>query len=210
MENKKGAGSLIVFEGIDGSGKSTQVQLLSQKLRECNIPFYATMEPTDGAVGSMIRRILTGDMRADPKVIAALFTADRLDHLLNEKNGIAHMAEQGITIVMDRFYFSSYAYQSVDAPLDWVIQTNALSSSILRPAVNIFLDVDVDTALERITKNRGRTELFEKKERLLQVRERYMEAFEKLRDIENVAVVDAGRPQEAVAKEVWEIAKKWI
>lgn len=205
MENKKTAGKLIVFEGIDGSGKSTQIELLRQTLKERKIPFYVTMEPSERPIGSMIRQILTGKAHADPKVIAALFTADRLDHLLNEVNGIAHMVEQGMLVLMDRYYFSSYAYQSVDAPMDWVIQANALSAQTLRPAVNIFLDVDAEDALERITKNRGRTELFEEKERLIQVRERYMEAFEKLKDAERVEMVDGSREKDEIAKDVWGI-----
>lgn len=208
MENEKTAGSLIVFEGIDGSGKSTQVQLLSKKLREQQVPFYATMEPTNSPVGSLIRQLLTGRMHADPKVIAALFTADRLDHLLNDVDGIVQMIEKGTTVIMDRYYFSSYAYQSVDVPMDWVIQANALSSGILRPKVNIFLDVDVDDALERITNNRHQTELFEEKTRLIQVRERYMEAFERLQDTENVVIVDGGQPPEDVAEKVWEIVRE--
>lgn len=197
-----------MFEGIDGSGKSTQVQLLSKKLREQQVPFYATMEPTNSPVGSLIRQLLTGRMHADPKVIAALFTADRLDHLLNDVDGIVQMIENGTTVIMDRFYFSSYAYQSVDVPMDWIIQANALSSGILRPKVNIFLDVDVDDALERITKNRHHTELFEEKTRLIQVRERYMEAFKRLQDTENVVIVDGSQPPEDVAEKVWEIVQE--
>lgn len=197
-----------MFEGIDGSGKSTQVQLLSKKLREQQVPFYATMEPTNSPVGSLIRQLLTGRMHADPKVIAALFTADRLDHLLNDVDGIVQMVENGTTVIMDRYYFSSYAYQSVDVPMDWVIQANALSSGILRPKVNIFLDVDVDDALERITKNRHQTELFEEKTRLIQVRERYMEAFERLQGTENVVVVDGSQPPEDVAEKVWEVVQE--
>lgn len=210
MGNKKTTANLIVFEGIDGSGKSTQVRLLSKKLQEQQVPFYATMEPTNSPIGSFIRQILTGRMHADPKVVAALFTADRLDHLLNDVDGIAHMIENGTTVIMDRYYFSSYAYQSVDVPMDWVIQANELSRGILCPGVHIFLDVSVDEALDRIAKNRHRTELFEEKTRLIQVRERYMEAFDKLRDTENIVIVDGSQPLEKVAAKVWEIVQEWI
>ncbi len=106
-------GVLIAFEGIDGSGKSTQIRLLAERLREKRISFYTTMEPSDAPIGSMIRQILTGRMQADPKVIAALFTADRLDHLLNDVNGVVRKIENGTVVLMDRYYFSSYAYQSV-------------------------------------------------------------------------------------------------
>ncbi|MDE7312391.1 MAG: dTMP kinase [Eubacterium sp.] len=197
-------GILIALEGIDGSGKSTQARLLSDRMREMGIPFYMTMEPTDSPIGSMIRQVMTGRMQADPKVIAALFVADRLDHLLNEGNGIAGKIEEGISVIMDRYYFSSYAYQSVDVPLDWLIQANALSSSILRPTVNVFIDTDPDTAMERIVKNRFATELFEERDRLVQVRRNYLEAFERLGDKERVTVIDGNRSQETVAQEVWD------
>lgn len=203
-------GTFIALEGIDGSGKSTQVRLLADRLRKLQIPFYTTMEPTDSPIGSMIRQVLTGRMQADPKVIAALFVADRLDHLLNEVNGIAAKVEQGICVIMDRYYFSSYAYQRVDVPLDWLIQANALSTGILRPAVHIFIDIDPDVAMERIVKNRFAKELFEERDRLVQVQKNYQEAFERLKSTEQVTVIDGNRSQEAVAQDVWNAAARYL
>lgn len=203
-------GKLIVLEGIDGSGKSTQARLLADRMREEGIPFYVTMEPTDSPIGSMIRQILTGRMQADPRVIAALFVADRLDHLLNEVNGIAGMAEKGTCVIMDRYYFSSYAYQSVDVPLDWLIQANTLSSGILRPAVNLFIDVSPDVAMERIEQNRFAKELFEERDRLAQVRGNYLEAFDRLKSTERVAVIDGNRSVEAVAQDIWDTVKGYL
>ena len=165
-------GKFIAFEGIDGSGKSTQVRLLSDRLRKEDIPFYATMEPTDSPIGSLIHQIMTGRVKTDNKVIAALFAADRLDHLLNDVNGIVEKINNGMNVIMDRYYFSSYAYQSVDVPMDWVIHANEQSSAILRPTVNIFIDIDPDTALERIAKTRFQKELFEEKSRLALVRQK--------------------------------------
>ncbi len=204
----EGKGKFIAFEGIDGSGKSTQVRLLAERLRSENIPFYTTMEPTDSPVGSLIHQIMTGRVKADPKVIAALFVADRLDHLLNDVNGISQKIDEGTTVIMDRYYFSSYAYQSVDAPMDWVIQANEQSSAILRPAVNIFIDIDPDTALERIAKSRFQRELFEEKSRLTIVRQKYIEAFDKLQGVEQVAVVDGNGSPKEIAADVWDIVKK--
>lgn len=203
-------GKLIVLEGIDGSGKSTQARLLADRMRKEGIPFYVTMEPTDSPIGSMIRQVLTGRMQADPRVIAALFVADRLDHLLNEVNGIAGMAEKGTCVIMDRYYFSSYAYQSVDVPLDWLIQANTLSSGILRPAVNLFIDVSPDVAMERIEQNRFAKELFEERDRLAQVRGNYLEAFDKLKSTERVAVIDGNRSVEAVAQDIWDTVKGYL
>lgn len=202
-------GKFIAFEGIDGSGKSTQIQYLIQRLKEKDIPCYATMEPTDSPIGSVIRNIMTGRIRTDNRVIAALFAADRLDHLLNDVNGIAAKIEEGITVVSDRYYFSSYAYHAVDMPMDWVIKANEQSAQILRPTATIFIDIDADTAMERIAKNRFHTELFEKRSRLAQVREKYLEAFDKLKDTERVIRIDGRQTPEQIAEDVWKAVQEF-
>lgn len=195
-------GKFIAFEGIDGSGKSTQVQLLTEHLKKEGIPCYATMEPTDSPIGSLIHQIMTGRVQADKKVIAALFVADRLDHLLNDVNGIAGKVNDGITVITDRYYFSSYAYQSVDMPMDWLIMANEQSSRILQPTVTVFIDTDPDMAVERIARNRFQRELFEKKSFLIKVREKYLEAFEKLKDVEQVVIIDGNRSELEIAEDI--------
>ena len=179
-------GKFIAFEGIDGSGKSTQIRLLREKMKAEGMGCYTTMEPTDSPIGSLIHQIMTGRVKTDNRAIAALFAADRLDHLLNDVNGIVHKIDEGVTVLTDRYYFSSYAYHSVDMPMDWVIKANEQSSLILKPTVNIFIDISPDVALARIAENRFERELYEEKSRLLQVREKYLEAFERLKDEECV------------------------
>mgnify|MGYP002511929704 CR=1 FL=1 len=107
-EGKKQKGNFIAFEGIDGSGKSTQIGLLAERLKKEGVCCYTTMEPTNAPVGSLVRQVMTGRIRMDNKAIAALFAADRLDHLLNEVDGIASKIEEGTTVLTDRYYFSSY------------------------------------------------------------------------------------------------------
>ena len=196
-------GIFIAFEGIDGSGKSTQIQLLNEKIKEKGIRCYQTCEPSSGPIGSLTRQILTGRIKTDNRVIAAMFAADRLDHLLNDVDGIATKVEEGIAEITDRYYFSSYAYHSVDVPMDWVIKTNEESAKVLRPDINIFIDIDADTAMERITKNRFHTELFEKKSRLEKVRENYLKAFDMLGGEENILIVDGTKTPEEIAEEIW-------
>lgn len=198
-----GKGIFIAFEGIDGSGKSTQIQLLAEKIKEKGIRCYQTCEPSSGPIGSLTRQILTGRIKTDNRVIAAMFAADRLDHLLNEVDGIVAKVEDGIAVITDRYYFSSYAYHSVDVPMDWVIKTNEESAKILRPDVTVFIDIDADTAMERITKNRFHTELFEKKSRLEKVRNNYLKSFELLKDEEKVVIVDGTKSVEKIAEEIW-------
>lgn len=206
----KNKGSFIAFEGIDGSGKSTQIRRLHERMRSAGIPCCTTMEPTTSPIGSLIHQIMTGRIKTDNKVIAALFVADRLDHLLNDVDGILHQTNAGVTVLTDRYYFSSYAYQSVDIPMEQVISANAQSSAILRPTLNIFIDISPDTAMERIQKNRSHRELFEKKSRLVQVREKYFEAFDKLKDVEKIIVIDGNRDEQAVADDIWDVVKDYV
>ncbi len=210
MITKAKNGNFIAFEGIDGSGKSTQIRILAEKLRAAGIRCYTTMEPTDSPIGSLIHQIMIGRVKTDPKALAALFAADRLDHLLNDVNGILQILRNGTTVLTDRYYFSSYAYHSVDMPMDWVIQSNEQSSILLRPTATIFIDTHPDTAMERIAKNRSHRELFEKKSRLIQVREKYFEAFQKLKDIENIITIDGNRTEQAVAEDIWTLIQEFL
>lgn len=209
-KNQVKRGVFIAFEGIDGSGKSTQIQLLSNKLKERGVYCYTTMEPTDSPIGSLIHQVMTGRIKTDNKVIAGLFVADRLDHLLNDINGILSKIQEGTTVITDRYYFSSYAYHSVDMPMEWVIQANAQSKELLQPTVTIFIDVNPDTAIERIAKNRFHQELFEKKSRLVKVREKYLEAFERLKDEEKVVIINGNRSQSEIADEIWDVVKEYF
>ena len=199
-------GKFIALEGIDGSGKSSQIGRLTARLEELGVRCLATREPTGGPVGSLIRQIFTGRVTADNRVIAALYAADRIDHLVNGVDGLCAAIDRGITVVSDRYYFSSYAYHSVDVDMDWVIQANALSAELLRPTLTVFLDVPVETALERIRRNRMVEEIFDGEERLRRTRELYFRAFERLKGVEKVAVVDGSGTPDEVAERIWAAA----
>lgn len=197
------AGRFLALEGIDGSGKSTQARKLTERLSSCGIRCCVTREPTDAPIGALIHQIMTGRMTADNRVIAALFAADRLDHLLNGTDGILQKVQSGVTVITDRYYFSSYAYHSVDVDMDWVIEGNRLSAELLRPDVTLFLDVPVSKALDRIGRGRSHTELFEKEDRLTAVREKYFEAFRRLKNTETVVVIDADADEDTVSEQIW-------
>lgn len=209
MELKKTdkKGIFITFEGIDGSGKSTQSHMTAERLKNMGIDIYETREPSDAPVGALIRQILTGRIKTDNKVIAALFLADRLDHLLNDVNGICGKIDKGVNVISDRYYFSSYAYHSVDMDMDWVIDANSVCADLLKPDCTIFIDITPDEALNRIAKGRYESELFETRERLTLVREKYMEAFEKLKDKENVIIINGNQSPEKVSDDIWNSIK---
>ncbi|WP_207493223.1 dTMP kinase [Aridibaculum aurantiacum] len=194
----------IALEGIDGSGKSTQTKLLAERMTQQGHKVYTTCEPTARPIGAMIRSILKGEMKADDRTIAGLFVADRLDHLLNEEDGIVKKLEDGFTVITDRYYFSSYAYHGTHMDMDWVIAANAMSADILRPDINIFIDVPPEISMQRVSRNRQNVELYETLENLVQVRAKFMEAFEKLKDVENIVSINGDQEMDAIANAIWQ------
>ena len=196
-------GCFFALEGIDGSGKSTQLKLLAQRLEQAGRPCLTTCEPTPGPIGTLLRQVLTGKVRCDSRVVAPLFAADRLDHLLNEENGLCKAVDNGLTVLSDRYYFSSYAYQSVDLPLEWVIELNRPCAQLLRPTATLFIDVEPELALARIAQNRESTELFETRERLTRTREQFFRAFDALKGEERVIILPGDSSVEEISQAIW-------
>lgn len=203
----KTRGKFIAFEGIDGSGKSTQIALLEKKLKEQGIPVYLTREPTDGPYGAMLHTIMTGRLDACEETIAALYVADRMDHIKNTRNGLLKKIESGITVITDRYYFSSYAYQGAHMSMDWTIMANSVCADALRPDLNLFLDLEPEVSYQRICQNRTDFEIYEKLDNLKRTREKYMEAFSKLKDQEKVAVIPANGTVEEIQEQIWKQVK---
>lgn len=201
-------GRFITFEGLDGSGKSTQLKMLSEYLTNNNIQNVCHSEPTKGPIGKQIRTILSGSEPADPRTIALLFAADRVEHVTG-KDGILDNVNRGITVLSDRYYFSSFAYQVVDAPLEWVMEINRVARETARPDLHIFIDVSPEVCLERIAQNRASSqiEIFENKNRLTLARENFMRIIEKTQNEENTLIINGNASLEEVAKEVIEKTK---
>ena len=197
-------GQFFALEGIDGSGKSTQLQLLARRLEAAGVPCLTTCEPTAGPIGKLLRQVLTGQVICDSRVVAPLFAADRLDHLLNKEAGLCQAVDRGMVVLSDRYYFSSYAYQSVDLPLEWVIEANRPCANLLRPTATLFIDVSPELALSRTPLMGARAELFETKDRLTRTRAQYFKAFALERDRERVVIIPGDRDIEAVAGDIWE------
>ena len=201
MNTKKGR--FIVIEGIDGSGKTTQISLLKNHIEEHQIRCLTTKEPTDGPVGSVIRQALSGRTKIDEYTMAALFAADRLDHLNNTTDGICRKLQDGIAVLSDRYILSGYAYQSVSVPLDWVMKLNAEALRIQSPDCHLFIDVEPETALERISKGRFHTDLYETKTYLSNVRRCYFELMKQLEPHQNFIIIDGNQPVSEIADEIW-------
>ena len=201
LETKRGL--FIVIEGVDGSGKSTQADLLANYLRSLGRKVHHTMEPTESGLGGMVRDGLGGEHPRTSEELAAMFLADRVAHNVSPKSGIKQFLESGTDVVCDRYYYSSLAYQGVDGPFDWVADMNLKSPVIEKPDLCIFIDLDPKKCSERIHSGRSHFEIFEENEAMIaETRRRYGKVFEFLKDRENIAIIDGARTVEEVFEDI--------
>ncbi len=197
-------GRFIVFEGIDGAGKTTQIHLLAQALRARGRRVYCTAEPTESVSGGMLRDALSGVRRRTPCELAALFTLDRIFHNVNPVSGIEKMLAEGYDVICDRYYYSTLAYQGCETDGEWVRSMNLLCPEIRRPDLCIFLDLTPEESMARIEKNRATTEIYETRERLEAVRNRFLRVLEELKESETIHIVNAADTIEAVHARILE------
>lgn len=193
-------GKFIVFEGTDGSGKSTQMKLLAKELSAYG-PVWCTHEPTDSPIGGLLRAALTGRVETDERAIALLFAADRIDHIRNSVNGIEKKLREGVTVLCDRYYLSSFAYNGGFVPLEWVIELNRFAMELLRPDLTVFLDLSAEEGMRRVER-RGEAERYESLERQKLIRAKYFELFERFKATEKIAVVKSEAKKEDTQKNV--------
>ncbi len=200
---KKERGLFIVFEGLDGSGKSTQINLLGTRLQNEGRKVARTSEPTDLTTGGMIRDALAGNYIRTPEELSSMFLADRISHNVNPVNGIIKLLEDGNDVICDRYYYSSFAYQGMDTDIDWVINMNKNCPSVTKPDICFFFDVPSDVCKKRIDKRGESLEIFEKEEDTLErIRRKYFEVFSMLQD-ENIIIIDSDKAPDTVAEKVF-------
>lgn len=174
----------IVFEGIDGAGKSTQINLLKYWLEENGFDVETVVEPTDSKVGKLIREILQRqDATTDriQKTLGLLFAADRM--LIMDK-----LNDDSKVILSDRSFISSLAYQE---PADWIKQINKYAKE---PDLVLLLDVDVKTSVNRCSKK----DEFENEEFLSKVKANYLDLISNF----NHEIIDASTGVNKVSTDV--------
>lgn len=203
------ASRFIVLEGIDGSGISTQVEALRVWCVKNSVNVFVTKEPSDGLIGAQLKSALIHRVSYSPEVMALLFTADRLDHL---EHDIVPRLEHGVSVISDRYYLSSFAYQGEDLPID---RLRMFNSSCLRPDITLFLDVPVEESLKRwstdVWRSHDRLQLYEKEDVLTRVRERYLDLIATLRsEGERIEVVDGRLSIEAVSEVVISLSEPFL
>lgn len=186
-------GKFIVFEGIDGAGKSTQIAKLAQSLSARGREVLITAEPTDGVTGKMLRAALSGKEQRTPYEMAALFVLDRIYH----NKEIAAALAAGKDVICDRYYYSSLAYQGSICDFEWVRHMNYECAEIRHPDLCVFLDLSPKVALSRIAARGEAKEIYEKEETLTLFRNTFFKVFSALGD--KVAIVDASGTADEVA-----------
>lgn len=196
-------GAFIVFEGIDGSGKSTLCNRIASELGSEGRKVILTAEPTHEGIGAFIRSGSAGDISQATE--ALLFVADRNDH----SERIGRWVSEGNIVLCDRYFASTVAYQSAKldgdgTDRDWLLSINSRFTS--RPDATVLLDIDPSESLRRVGVRGEEVSKFEKLDFLEQVRSNYLRLAEEC----GFAVVDASAGPDTVFDNVMSVIRKVI
>lgn len=195
--------NFFVIEGIDGSGKTTLIQLLQRFIKKIHKVqcFLFLKEPTDLETGKKIKELLLSNQKISQKDWLKLFEEDRLANV--EKNILPNKEK---IIIQDRYYFSTAAYQGETK--EQVIEIlYYFYKKFPKPKIIFFLQLDLDTALQRIQKrNANSLDIFEKKEELKRIYKNYQILLEELKKLDiNFYILDSKKNSYHLAKEVLKI-----
>jgi len=205
MQNAK----FIVFEGLDGSGTSTQANLLERRLVNEGHRCHVTSEPSAGPVGQMIRQAFKGRLRfSQPserfdQQMAHLFSADRFDHLYNEWDGVIPTLERGTTVISTRYFFSSYAYHCTREQ-DWAL-VERLNRDFPNPDLLVYLRNPVAESVRRL-QSRTTLDSYETPDKLVQVAANYERILDGYPG--RKLVLDATRPPQEIHETIVQYAKE--
>lgn len=203
MKKNPYKGKFIVFEGPDGSGQTTQANLLKDYLEKKGFEMVLTKEPTlDSGAGREVRRILNEEITVPPTYLQELFAEDRAEHL---RHTIVPSLKSGKIVISDRYLLSSLAFGTADgATLNYLIRLN---KEFLEPDLTFLLKVPPKTCIERIKKRGIKQTLFEKEKQL----EKVWNVYKKLaRRFANIVVIDGEKSIEEIHQKIRQIVKKTL
>lgn len=161
-------GKLIVIEGLDGSGLTTQATLLRNYFMSKNKTTLLTKEPTEGLIGGLIKACLRKEWKTTPLTLQTLFAADRNHHLETE---IIPSLKQGKTVICDRYILSSLAFGVIDVPIKTL---NQLNKDFPKPNMTFIIDTQPKICIERIKRSRPHVEIYEEEQKLQQIRRNFL------------------------------------
>ena len=189
---------LINLEGIDGCGKSTQSQLLMDEFEKNDEKTILLKEPTNGKYGRKLWEMLSGKIEATTEEILELFVRDRKEHVDQKINPALN---EGKIVLMDRYYYSTMAYQAA-AGID-VKRIRKDNEFAPKPDIVLVFDLPADLAMKRV-RGHSVADVFEKEEHLEKVRKAYLN----LEDDPLVRIIDATRTPEEIFDEVWKLVSE--
>lgn len=192
-----------VLEGLDGAGTTTQLKNLEAYMNGKGLPVFRTAEPTIYETGKFIRRVLSGEVKVPQSTVAYLFAADRDNHLNNPEYGIKAHLSKGETVISDRYFFSSFAYQSIGFDPDAVMMLN---SRFPYPEIVLYVDTPVEDCISRIDSRGTDKEIYEKLDYQRLVHDNYESFFSRLPEGCRLIRVDGTLTRE----EIFEILVKEI
>lgn len=201
----------IVVEGLDGTGKTTQIKILAEYLRAKGNDVEITAEPTSHPTGKLIRKVLSGDVQTTPWALAALFLSDRIIHNKNEEDGIEKLLAEGKTVISDRYYYSTFAYQGHETDLSWAMNMHFNCPEVRKPDLVLFLTMSPEKCIERIKANRpdDAIEIYENTESLTRISRQFDAVFEKLKDKERIVYIDADGSIDEVSQRLFNAYDKY-
>ncbi len=201
-------GKFIVFEGIDGSGKTTQAKRLVSFLQGKGRETALTAEPTALPSGKLLREALSGKIARSECQMAVMFVDDRICHNIEPQSGIRALLDAGIDVICDRYYYSTLAYQGQSTDYAWVKAMNLGCPEITRPNLCIYIDLLPEQSLERIARGRDGVEIYENIETLTKVREKFLSVIRDLGESDNICIVDGYRTESEVAQDIAAIVSR--
>lgn len=205
-------GKLIVVEGIDGSGKDTQIDLLVDKLNKNGMNTVKRTNVTDGMIGSTIRDVLSSeDGYRDDMMLAHLFTAEL--HLV--AIDIASLLNNGTNVICSRWFFSTLAYAGkTDYLYNNILQMGTHGDSkkidkfLVEPSLVLYIDIIPEVAIMRIVDRGEYIDAYEQTDILYPIRERYEHTFNIFKHVYDIEVIDGTYSVSAVFEEVYRLAKR--
>lgn len=201
----KQKGVFIAFEGLDGSGKTTQLNAIRDKLLKRKIKCREEREPSDGILGLIARGAIKKKINISSHAMALLFAADRYEHVLND---IKPYIDKGVHVITDRFVFSNFAYQGLTSSFDELYQYNKRAIDLLMPNLTVFVDTDPKSSLSRIGVSRIGKELYDREG--IAVRENFIKAFDRMKNNANILIVNGNHPEEVVTDEIWKAVEPFF
>ena len=196
----------ITLEGIEGSGKSTNIKVINNYLNDKNINYINTREPGGSEVGDQLRNILLNtEKKLSNQTELLLMLADRVNHI---ETLIQPNLEKGITVISDRFMDSSYAYQGGGREMGLDTITKIIDGlNIIKPNLTLLFDLPVEMALERARK-RSKLDRFESEDYDFHQRIRETYLFLAEEDSERIKIIDASKDIEEVESQVMKILEQ--